>query len=78
MSSAADSAHPHVQIFAQTSECPVAFARRLVREKQYGPAIQVCRAELKSGQPSAELHEVVGRALLLTGMPRDRSGTFCK
>lgn len=67
MSSAADSARPHDPIFAQAGESPVAFARRLVREKQYGAAIQVCRAALNNGQPSAELHEVVGRALLLTG-----------
>lgn len=67
MSSTAEPTRSRDQIFGQVGESPVSFARRLVREKQYGPAIQVCRAALKSGQPSAELHEALGRALLLSG-----------
>lgn len=67
MSSAADSAGARDSIFASVSESPVAYARRLVRERHYSPAIQVCRAGLKNGPPSAELHEVLGRALLLSG-----------
>lgn len=67
MSSTGDPARSRDQNFAQAGESPLAFARRLVREKQYGPAIQVCRAALKCGQPTAELHEVLGRALLLSG-----------
>jgi tetratricopeptide (TPR) repeat protein len=54
-------------MFAPAGESPVAYARRLVRERHYSPAIQVCRAGLKDGPPSAELHEVLGRALLLSG-----------
>ena len=46
---------------------PLTFAQRLVREKQYGPAIRVCRTALQTGEPSAELHETLGRALLLSG-----------
>lgn len=69
MSSAADPASSRDPIFATAGESPVAFARRLVRERHYSPAIQVCRAGLKSGPPSAELHEILGRALLLSGDP---------
>lgn len=67
MSSTAEPLNTHDLVFGQAGESPLNFARRLVREKQYGPAIQVCRAALKSGVPSATLHEVLGRALLLSG-----------
>ncbi len=67
MSSATDSASSRDPIFALAGESPVAYARRLVRERHYSPAIQVCRASLKNGPPSAELHEILGRALLLSG-----------
>ena len=73
MSSTSDSARVHDPLSAQTGESPLAFARRLVREKQYGPAIQVSRAALKSGEPTAELHEILGRALLLA---RDAEGSL--
>lgn len=67
MSSAADSASPFPPIYAPDGESPVAYARRLVRERQYRSAIQLCRTGLKNGPPSAELHEILGRALLLSG-----------
>lgn len=67
MSSTPDSARVHDPVLTETGESPLAFARRLVREKQYGPAIQVSRRALKSEEPTAELHEILGRALLLSG-----------
>lgn len=57
----------HDALLVQTNESSLALARRLVREKQYGPAIQVSRRALKSEEPTAELHEILGRALLLSG-----------
>ncbi|MBC7820225.1 MAG: hypothetical protein IAG10_25355, partial [Planctomycetaceae bacterium] len=55
----------HTQILGE--ESPLVFARRLLREKQFQQAIQICRTALKNGDPSAELHETLGRALLLSG-----------
>jgi tetratricopeptide (TPR) repeat protein len=43
------------------------FARRLIRERQLQTAIQVCRTALKESDPTADLHETLGRALLLSG-----------
>lgn len=63
----ADSTGAREPIFADRGESLVSYARRLIRERQYRAAIQACRSGLQSGQTSAELHEVVGRALLLSG-----------
>ena len=51
----------------QGDESPLAYSRWLLREKQFQQAIQTCRAALKNGEDSAELHETLGRALLLSG-----------
>lgn len=67
MSATPDSARVHDPLLAQTDESPLALARRLVCERQYDPAIQVIRRALRSEEPTAELHEILGRALLLSG-----------
>ena len=73
MSSMPDSVRLHDPVRVQTGESPLACARRLVREKQYGPANQVSRAALEGEEPTAELHEILGRALLLS---RDAAGSL--
>lgn len=69
MSSSENRTRTADQPVSPANENPLAHARRLVHEKRFEEAIQFCRAELQNGHPSAESHEILGRALLISGDP---------